>query len=88
MASKPVPENSILHTWKPTILAANQNAGNAADVIDWMRQEIEDAGFVSIQEYNFKLPTGDWPQHPIWKEAGRLGMIHFKVSSSISTYRL
>lgn len=86
MAPKPLPENSMLHTWKPTILAATENGGNAADLMDWMREEIEIAGFVNVHEQSFKLPMGDWPQHPIWKEAGRLGMIHFKVSSPICNF--
>lgn len=83
LASKSLPETSILHTWKPTILSATENGGNAADVIDWMREEIEDAGFVNLHDLDFNIPTGDWPQHPVWKEAGRLGMIHFKVRPPI-----
>ena len=84
MPANPLPADSKLRTWKPTMMAATTNSGNAADVIDWMREEIEAAGFIHIHEHVYKLPTGDWPQHPIWKEAGRLSMGQFRVRAFAS----
>ena len=80
MDPKPLPKNAVLHTWKPTMYATTENAGYASDCIDWMKQEIEDAGFINVHEIDFKLPTGDWSSHPVWKEAGRLSAVLYKVS--------
>lgn len=82
MEPKPLPADAKLRGFKPIIAAATKNAGNAADLVDFMKEEIEAAGFINLHEHNFKLPLGSWPQHPIYKEAGRLSMAHIRVSSS------
>lgn len=79
MEPKVLPKDAVLHTWRPTMYAMAENAGQAADCIDWMKTEIEDAGFINVHELDFKLPTGDWPSHPAWKEAGRLSAVLYKV---------
>lgn len=54
-----------------TVLAQTGFTGNVPEL---MRAGIEGAGFVNVHERNFKMPLGDWPKHPIYKEAGRLHM--------------
>lgn len=46
-------------------------------VPDLMRAGIENAGFINVHERDFKMPLGEWPKHPIYKEAGRLNKINF-----------
>lgn len=43
-----------------------------------MRDGIEKAGFINIHERTFKFPLGDWPRHPVYKEAGARSLMHFK----------
>lgn len=52
--------------------------GNCMHVTDLMREGIEKAGFINVHERAFKFPIGDWPKHPIYKEAGRLHMKSYK----------
>lgn len=42
-----------------------------------MRGMIEKAGFVNVQEKVIKIPFGDWPKHPVYKDAGRCNKIHY-----------
>lgn len=84
LPAKSLPEDATLRTYKSTLLAATENAGHASDNTDWMRQEIEDAGFVNVHELDFKMPVGDWPSHPVWKEAGKLSAILYKVRAFVS----
>lgn len=83
MEPKPLPEDSVLNKWFATLYPAARQTGHSFDVTDWMKQDIEEAGFVNLHETDFKVPLGEWPQHPIYKEAGRLSMIHFKVVPSL-----
>ena len=55
-----------------------EKTGNEAEVTSFMRSEIEEAGFFSIQEVQFKMPIGDWHNHPVYKDTGRLNTIPFK----------
>ena len=63
--AQPIPDDSVLKTWKPTMTACTENAGYAANCATWMKQEIEAAGFSNVHELDFKLPTGDRPSHPV-----------------------
>lgn len=80
MSEKPIPEDSMLYKWKPATIACTENTGYAADCTTWMKEEIEAAGFVNVHGLEFKLVTGDWPSHPVWKEAGKLSAILYKVT--------
>lgn len=85
LPAKSLPEDAMLRAYKSTLLAATENAGHASDNTDWMRQEIEDAGFVNVHELDFKMPVGEWPSHPVWKEAGKLSATLYKVRAFVST---
>lgn len=52
--------------------------GFTTKVPELMRAGIEGAGFINVHERNFKMPLGDWPKHPIYKEAGRLNKKGYK----------
>lgn len=75
---KPAPEDSLLANFGPTLHKCAEKTGNATDITDWMREEIEAAGFTNVHERQLKMPVGDWPAHPIYKEAGRLANMHMK----------
>ena len=44
-----------------------------------MRKRIENAGFIDVHERDYKVPIGEWPKHPIHKEAGRYQMMHYEL---------
>lgn len=75
---KPMPEDSKLAHIGELFYASAKKAGNASDVTDFMKEEIETAGFVNVKEVLYKVPLGDWPKHPIYKEAGRLSLSQYK----------
>lgn len=80
MDTKPLPKDSLLTKWEETMLAAAEKSGNPTNIPDFMKQDIQEAGFVNVNEVVIKVPTGDWHSHPVYKDAGRLAAIHFKVS--------
>ena len=75
---KPAPPGSLLADFANVIFECAKKTGNATDITDWMSEEIRAAGFVKLHERDIKMPIGDWPSHPIYKEAGGLAMTHFK----------
>ena len=60
------------------------NSGNASDIGPFMKEEIEEAGFVNVTQMQLKWPIGDWCRHPIYKEAGRAGLIAFEEGKNRS----
>lgn len=76
--TKPMPKDSLLAKYADTLLGCTEKAGVAADITDFMKEEIEAAGFTSIQVKKFQMPIGDWPKHPVYKDAGRLQMEQFR----------
>lgn len=77
LASNPLPEGSSLGKFGDVIHGAAQNSGNASNIANIMKEEIEAAGFTNVHEMDFKWPIGDWSKHPIYKEAGKYGMVGF-----------
>lgn len=73
-----LPENSYLAGQGPMLERAALKAGNDIRIVDYMKEEIEHAGFVNVHERHFKLPVGDWPKHPIYKDAGTAHRAHIK----------
>lgn len=73
-----LPADSLLAKWRSEMGALAEATGNSISITDFMRKGIEDAGFVNIHERQFKFPLGDWPKHPVYKEAGECNRIHFK----------
>lgn len=66
----------ILHSHE-IVGPAAMASGNPQTMFKEMRGRIEKAGFVNVQEKIMKIPFGDWPKHPIYKDAGRCNKIHY-----------
>ncbi|KIX07729.1 uncharacterized protein Z518_02383 [Rhinocladiella mackenziei CBS 650.93] len=47
-------------------------SGREFDIAATMKEHIEQAGFVDVQQQRLKLPLGPWPSDPKMKEVGRL----------------
>lgn len=53
--------------------------GKPGDTMERMRERIEDAGVVKIQEKTYKIPIGGWAKNRTLKEAGRFNVMQFKA---------
>lgn len=73
-----LPADSLLSKWRTEMGAIAEETGNTIAVTDRMRQGIEDARFTNICERWFKFPIGDWPKHPVYKEAGTMNRMMFR----------
>lgn len=47
------------------------------DIFRTMKDSIAAAGFINVQEKEYKIPIGPWAKHPIYKEAGRINLQQF-----------
>lgn len=72
-----IPEDSILHSWGINTRDAAKKSGRDLDAIDKMTDSIRKAGFVDIQEKNYKWPIGPWPRDKKYKEAGTVNAQHW-----------
>lgn len=66
----------VLNTPKVVGVAA-EASGNPTNVYETMRERIEKAGFINIEEKVLKMPIGDWPRHPVYKDVGKCMKEHF-----------
>ncbi|KAJ4328775.1 hypothetical protein N0V84_000780 [Fusarium piperis] len=59
--------------WGKLFVQAGLKIGRSFTLVDdeEQRKGMEAAGFVDIQEFNIKVPLGDWPRDPKLKEMGR-----------------
>lgn len=73
-----LPPDSLLSKWRSEIGAIAEKTGNTIVPTDVMRKGIEDAGFTDVHERYFKFPLGNWPKHPVFKEAGECNRMMFK----------
>lgn len=74
-----LPADSILANLGAVCEACCERSGRPLDVVNTMRAGIEAVGFINVQETNYKCPIGTWPKHPIYKDAGRVNSIQWKV---------
>ncbi len=44
-----------------------------------MGSGIEEVGFINIHEKNYKAPVSAWPEHAVYRDAGRLGPEYLKA---------
>lgn len=47
------------------------------DTMDTMRPRIEAAGFINVQQQDYKVPIGQWPSQKVYKDAGRVAKMHY-----------
>lgn len=67
-----VTPTSALGQWGSIFISGGQEMGIPFTIIQdgTQKKGMEAAGFVDIQEKNFKMPIGDWPRDPDMKEIG------------------
>jgi hypothetical protein len=73
-----LPEDSYIASWGPTFIGCAKCTGRPIDVQLTMKEKIEKAGFVDVQEKLYKIPVGSWPKDKVLKDAGRVNMEHWK----------
>jgi SAM-dependent methyltransferase len=72
-----LPADSELAQLGPRGCDCAERAGRSLKIQETMRQRIEAAGFVNVQERLYKCPVGTWPKDKVLKEAGRLNALHW-----------
>ncbi|PKS05134.1 hypothetical protein jhhlp_008501 [Lomentospora prolificans] len=68
-----VKDETALGQWGKFFEQGEKKVGRSFSVLkeDLQKKCMEKAGFVDIQEFNFKLPVGSWPKDPKMKELGQ-----------------
>ncbi|RMJ13178.1 hypothetical protein CDV36_007189 [Fusarium kuroshium] len=66
-------EKSAMHQWGKFFVEGGKKIGRSFTIVEdeVQRKGMEEAGFVNIEERNFKVPIGGWPHDPKQKEIGR-----------------
>lgn len=74
-----IPEDSALHQWGKFCVEAGKILGRTFTVMNdnLQRKGMEAAGFVDLQEFEFKAPFGPWPKDPRLKELGAIAQLAF-----------
>src|SRR5947209_12206460 len=70
-----MPDDSIFKTWPQTAYAFAEMSPRRFFDVKMTKKEIEDAGFVQIEEKRYKLPVGTWSSDPRYRELGRVSSI-------------
>ncbi|RSL49182.1 hypothetical protein CEP54_012556 [Fusarium duplospermum] len=68
-----VTDETAMSQWGKLFVKGGLKIGRSFTLVDdeEQRKGMEAAGFVDIQEFNIKVPLGDWPKDPKLKEMGR-----------------
>ncbi|KAF4472885.1 methyltransferase, partial [Fusarium albosuccineum] len=68
-----VTESSAMAQWGKLFAQGGRKLGRSFTIVDDQEQRngMAAAGFVDIQEFNIKIPLGDWPKDHKLKEMGR-----------------
>ena len=62
----------------PSVLPTTANScQHPLDTMDTMRPRIEAAGFINVQQQDYKVPIGQWPNQKVYKDAGRVAKMHY-----------
>ncbi|KAF5020568.1 hypothetical protein F66182_7400 [Fusarium sp. NRRL 66182] len=62
-------ENALL--WMKTIVEGASKFGKPLDIAPILNKEMEEAGFVHVEQKILKVPIGSWPKDPKLKEIGK-----------------
>lgn len=73
-----LPKDSLLAGWGANFLGCAERAGRPLDTQLTMKEAIERAGFVDVQEKLYKCPIGNWPKDRVLKDAGRVNKERWK----------
>ncbi|KAK4064739.1 uncharacterized protein Triagg1_8926 [Trichoderma aggressivum f. europaeum] len=72
-----VTETCPMGQWGKFFISGGKKIGRSFTVVEdeTQRKSIEAAGFVDIQEFNFKMPIGGWAKDPKLKELGQVAQM-------------
>ncbi|KAM0548412.1 hypothetical protein ACHAPJ_009898 [Fusarium lateritium] len=62
-------ENALL--WMKTIVEGSAKFGKPLDAASGWKKQMEEAGFVDVEQKILKVPIGSWPRDPKLKEIGK-----------------
>ena len=65
--------------YRSMFLGCAEKAGKELDTTDHLQRRIEEAGFSNVQVQDYKMPLGNWPKHPVYKDAGRVNLVQMKI---------
>ncbi|KAM0490261.1 hypothetical protein ACHAP8_011735 [Fusarium lateritium] len=67
-----VPPDSAMGHWGKFFIEGSKKIGTSFTVVEdgTQRKAMEKAGFVNIQEFDFRNPIGNWPDDPVEKQMG------------------
>ncbi|KAF5969528.1 methyltransferase [Fusarium coicis] len=68
-----ITEKSAMHQWGKFFIEGGQKIGRSFTIVEdgVQRSAMEKAGFVNLEERDFKVPIGGWPRDPKMKEIGK-----------------
>ncbi|KAF5007053.1 hypothetical protein FDECE_6598 [Fusarium decemcellulare] len=66
-------ERSAMHQWGKFFVEGGKKIGRSFTIVEdgVQRKAMEEAGFVNLEERDFKVPIGGWPKDPKLKEIGK-----------------
>ncbi|KAG4283038.1 hypothetical protein FPRO06_09711 [Fusarium proliferatum] len=68
-----ITEKSAMHQWGKFFVEGGKKIGRSFTIVEdgVQKSAMEKAGFIDIEERDFKVPIGGWPKDPKMKEIGR-----------------
>lgn len=73
-----LPSDSILVPLREMFIKAAARSGRPLDTMLQMRSRIEAAGFVNVQQQDYKMPIGTWPKLQVYKDAGKANRLQIR----------
>ncbi|UPK99997.1 hypothetical protein LCI18_010932 [Fusarium solani-melongenae] len=72
-----VTPESAMGQWDKIFIEGSKSSGRSFTVLadNLQRKAMEEAGFVDIEEWNYKCPISPWPKDPKLKEMGQFGQL-------------
>ena len=72
-----LPKDSYLARWRDNFLACAERSGRRLDTQTIMKEAIDEAGSINIQEKSYKCPIRGWPKDVVLKEAGKINKAYW-----------
>ncbi|KAF9781920.1 hypothetical protein IL306_012767 [Fusarium sp. DS 682] len=72
-----ITEKSAMHQWGKFFVEGGKKIGRSFTIVEdgVQKSAMEKAGFVNLEERNFKVPIGGWPKDPKMKEIGKFAQV-------------
>ena len=83
-----IPSGDILHQCYELAVQATQKFGKDIMIAPFIKERIEEAGFVNVVQKQYKWPLGEWPVDCKLKDIGRWNMQHWLEGIDAWTLRL